>query len=168
MKTAIISLLVGLSAFIFEVMPTHASPTPPQPYAATNAADYVVRVTWTRDKDTTQFLQVMTTEGNFQLSTSLPTAAAVQATQVQVPSSNVNFGGELKVINSEQARLSVSLGRSVPIIEGHTGPSGSSTSTYQWHQEGLSSSFIVTFGKPMVIQKDPNGEVSVLVKRESP
>jgi hypothetical protein len=31
---------------------------------------------------------------------------------------------------------------------------------------GLQSTFIITFGKPLAIQTDDNGTVSILVKRE--
>jgi len=46
------------------------------------------------------------------------------------------------------------------------GPGGSSSSTYQQLSVGMDSSFIVTFGKPLVIQGDENGQISILVKRD--
>lgn len=163
MKTRIIPLLVGLSSFIFAAAPAHANPAPTESHAATNAADYIVRIAWTRDKNTAQFLQVMTTEGSFQLSTEVPTPATEQSGQTQVPNTSINFHGTLKLVNLDHARLNVFLGFSVPVVEKHNG-----TSTYQVHQEGLSSTVMVTFGKPMVIQKDASGEVSISVRREVP
>ena len=38
-------------------------------------------------------------------------------------------------------------------------------STYSQMSVGLQSTFVVKFGKPVVIQNDENGEISVLVKR---
>jgi hypothetical protein len=46
------------------------------------------------------------------------------------------------------------------------GPGAMKSSSYSQLSVGLESTFIVTFGKPLIIQTDGNGEVSVLVKRD--
>jgi len=56
------------------------------------------------------------------------------------------------------------LGRTVPYVTGSfSGPGGGSS--YSQLSVGLNSNFMVTFGKPLVIQADDNGEVTLLVKR---
>ena len=63
--------------------------------------------------------------------------------------------------------MKVFLGRTVPYVTStyNSGP-GQSSSSYQQMRVGFDSAFTVTFGKPLVIQADQNGEISVLVKRE--
>lgn len=157
--------MAGLSGVTLTALPAHADSTASQQSPSTNAADYTVVVTWkTKDGDTDQFLQVMTTEGGFQVNTVLPHLAMVAG--AHTPESEVSFHGELKAVASNRAKLSADLSRSVPAVEAYAG--SSRVAGYQMHQESLSSTLIVTFGKPVVIQRDGNGEISVLVTRDEP
>jgi hypothetical protein len=61
------------------------------------------------------------------------------------------------------------LARKVPFVTGAIATGGKNapvSSSYQYCSLGLNSNFVVTFGKPLVVQADENGEVSILVKRE--
>lgn len=121
-------------------------------------ANYLVRVEWKDPKGDSKFLEVLTAEGHFNLDT-------IQKNSVMIDSNTVpaalKFNGTLNVINDEKGRLQLFLGRTVPYVT----HSSSTSSTYSQMQVGLESTFIVTFGKPLVIQNDENTEISVLVKR---
>lgn len=153
-----------LSAVIIAVIPCHAAPTHSSSTTPTNVVNYTIRVEWQEHHGSSHFIQLVTTEGQFQLNTSQSGDVEVNNTKVPV---TINLNGDLKAVSSTQAQLSFFLGRTVPYVTKTAGSAGKS-STYQQRQEGISSKFVVTFGKPLVVQKDSNGEVSVLVKREEP
>ena len=78
----------------------------------------------------------------------------------------VKLSGSLVELNPEKGRLQLFLGRTMPYVTGtFAGSGGASSSSYSQLSVGLNSNFVVTFGKPLVIQADDNGEVSILVKR---
>jgi hypothetical protein len=79
---------------------------------------------------------------------------------------DTRFNGDLKALDAEHGRLQLFLGRAVPHVTRGGGPPGSTS--IQQRQEGLSSTFIVTFGKPVLVQKDGNGAVTVLVESVKP
>jgi hypothetical protein len=56
----------------------------------------------------------------------------------------------------------------VPNVTGtfNNGSAMGASSSYSQMSVGLDSAFVVTFGKPLVIQVDDSGEVTVLVTRE--
>jgi hypothetical protein len=63
--------------------------------------------------------------------------------------------------------LKLFLGRTLPYVTGTmTGPAGTTSSSYQQLQVGLDSTFVVVFGKPLVIQADENGAVTIMVQRQ--
>ena len=125
--------------------------------------NYVVRVQWTDAKGVTNHLQVLTTEGQFSLDS---LQKPVKINDAEVPTT-VKLQGTLRALNSEKGRITLFLGRTVPYVTGmNRGPGGTTMSSYQQLQVGLSSTFGVTFGKPQVIQADENGEVSILVNRQ--
>ena len=78
---------------------------------------------------------------------------------------SVSLDGTLKALSSQQGQLQLFLGRSVPYVTRGGGTPG--TSGIQQRQEGLTLTFLVTFGQPVLTQKDSNGEVSVLVERQT-
>lgn len=139
--------------------PATASP----PAAPKDAVNYIVWVHWKDAKGTTNHLQVLTTEGSFSLDTMQP---GVKINNSEVPIT-LRFSGTLTVLSPEKGRLQLFLGRTVPYVTSTTfGASGTSSSSYQQLQVGLSSTFVVPFGKPLTVQADANEEVSILVKRE--
>ena len=135
---------------------------PAAPAATRDSVNYVVRVQWKDARGITNHLQVLTTDGTFSLDTMQP---GVKINDADVPAT-LRLKGTLNVLSPEKGRLELFLGRTVPYVTStSTGPGGKSSS-YQQLQVGLSSSFVVTFGKPLVIQSDANEEVSILVRRE--
>jgi hypothetical protein len=57
------------------------------------------------------------------------------------------------------------LGRTVHYVTGTRGSGPDATSSYSQLSVGLNSNIIVTYGKPVIIQNDENGQISVLVRR---
>lgn len=109
----------------------------------------------------TQSLEVLTTEGNVELNT-------LQKNSVKINNDvpvTLKFNGTLNAINDEKGRLQLFLGRTVPYVTSTSGSGPNAMSSYSQLSVGLQSTFVVTFGKPIVIQMDENGEISVLVKR---
>jgi len=137
--------------------PSEASPPP------VNRANYVLHVDWTSQRGGTNSLQILTSEGNFRLDGSQPNTVKVGDSEIAV---SMNLSGDLRPLDSQHARVQFFLGRNVPYVT-HSGGAPGSTSIQQ-RQEGLNSTFLVAFGKRILIQKDGNGEVSVLVERVEP
>jgi hypothetical protein len=78
----------------------------------------------------------------------------------------VKVSGRLTELSPEKGQLQLFLGRTVPYVTStYSGSGGGSSSSYSQLSVGLNSNFAVTFGKPLVIQSDDNGEVILLVKR---
>ena len=69
----------------------------------------------------------------------------------------------LTPLTDVKARLQLFLGRTVPYV---TGSSPGGMSSYSQMSVGLQSTIVVTFGKPVVIQSDANGTITVLVTRQ--
>ncbi len=154
------------------LQPGMVPPQPPRPLRA--AADlapaaaekepvnYVVTVKWSDTRAGTNFLQVLTTPGTFNLNA---IQASVRIDKNDVPTT-VTFKGSLSEINADKVNVQVFLGRTVPYVTStFVGPQGPSSS-YQQMSVGLDSHFVVTLGKSVVIQSDQNGEVTLSVKRQ--
>jgi len=93
-------------------------------------------------------------------------SGAVKINNSDVPTT-VKLTGTLTELNPEKGRLQLFLGRTMPYVTStYTGSVGGQSSSYSQLSVGLASIFIVTFGKPLIIQTDDNGTVSILVKRE--
>ena len=133
------------------------SPAPARP------VNYVLHVDWRSQKGGTNSLQLVTSEGTFRLDATQ--SSTVKIGDAEVPIS-MNVSGELKALDFEHGRVQFFLGRTVPYVTHGGGPQGGSS--IQQRQDGLTSTFTVAFGKPVLIQKDGNGEVSVLVERVNP
>ena len=137
--------------------------TPPHPDSPPeNPVNYVLRVDWKSNNSGTNAIQLLTSEGSFKLNTSQPGAVKVGDSELSI---SVSLDGTLKALSSQQGQLQLFLGRSVPYVTRGGGTPG--TSGIQQRQEGLTLTFLVTFGQPVLIQKDSNGEVSVLVERQT-
>lgn len=178
--TALFSLVLLCSAIAFAQQPSIAPrppeppmlpPQPPRPSRAPDLApaatekelvNYLVTVKWSDAKAGTNFLQVLTTPGSFNLEA---IQSSVRIDKNDVPTT-VSFTGTLTEINADKVNVKVFLGRTVPYVTStYSGPSGPSSS-YQQMRVGLDSRFVVTLGKPVVIQSDQNGEVTLGVKRQ--
>jgi hypothetical protein len=78
----------------------------------------------------------------------------------------VKLSGSLTSIDENQGRMQLFIGRTVPYVtSSFTGAGGKNSSSYSQLSVGLQSSFVVTYGEPLRIQSDDNGEVILLVKR---
>ena len=77
------------------------------------------------------------------------------------------LSGTLTAINAQKGRLQLFLGRTVPYVTStiNNGSAMGMASTYSQMSVGLNSTFVVTFGEPLVIQVDDSGKVSILVAR---
>jgi hypothetical protein len=107
-------------------------------------------------------LEVLTTEGNFDLDTFL---GKVKIDEAEVPST-IHMKGTLTVLGPEKGKIQLFLGRTVPYVTStYSGGGAGKSSSYQQMQVGIGSTFMVTFGKPMVIKSDDNETVTLLVKR---
>jgi hypothetical protein len=158
-------------AALFTAIACHSQPvtwqTPPrvgQPAAAAPARDpvnYLIRVEWTEPKGDPKSLEVLTTEGSFELNTLQKASVKINNTDLPV---TLKFNGTLNEINEDKGRLQLFLGRNVPYVTS-TGGGPGAISSYSQTSVGLESTFIVTYGKPVVVQSDENGDISVLVKR---
>jgi expansin (peptidoglycan-binding protein) len=140
------------------------APEPPHAAPEKEPVNYVVTVKWSDVKAGTNFLQVLTTPGSFNLDAM---QATVRVGNNDVPTT-VSFKGTLTEINTDKVNVQVFLGRTVPYVTGtYTGgASGATSSSYQQMRVGLDSHFVVTLGKAVVIQSDQNGEVTLSVKRQ--
>ena len=134
-----------------------------QPAVAKKAVNYTVRVEWKDAKKASSSIQLVTSEGQFELDT---LSGTTKINDSDVPNT-IKLNGTLTELNPEKGRLQLFLGRTVPYVTStFAGPAGRNSSSYSQLSVGLSSTFIVTFGKPLIIQTDDNGTVSILVKRE--
>jgi len=143
-------------------MPPNAFQPPgvQQPMPAKDPVNYIIRVEWKDAKKGTNALQIVTIAGSFELDT---VSGAVKINNSDVPTT-VKLSGSLAELSPEKGRLQLFLGRTVPYVTGSfSGPGGGNS--YSQLSVGLNSNFVVTFGKPLLIQADDSGEVTILVKR---
>ena len=153
----------GNSPAMLPPKPARPGQVPASPDEPKDPANYLITVKWTDAKAGTNSLQVLTAEGSFNLDT---IQSSVRINDSDIPTT-VSFNGSISALNPEKGRLKVFLGRTVPYVTStYSGGPGKASSSYQQLQVGLDSTFTVTFGKPLVIQADQNGEVSILVKRQ--
>jgi hypothetical protein len=145
---------------------TDSSSTPGASPAAAPAkkppVNYLVRVDWLQPKSESKFLEVLTTEGAFNVNTIQKNPVKINNNDIPV---TLNLQGTLTAINDEKGRLQLYLGRTVPYVTSTYGNGSNTQSSYSQLSVGLNSNIIVTYGKPVVIQNDENGQISVLVKR---
>lgn len=126
-----------------------------------DSANYLVTVNWSDAKAGTNFLQVLTAQGNFTLDA---IQTSVRIGNNDVPTT-VSFNGSLTEINDRKVKVTLFLGRTIPYVTStYGGPAGQNQS-YQQLRVGFNSTLSVTLGKPVVIQSDQSGEVTLSVKR---
>lgn len=143
---------------------TPTAVSPPTTTKTNEPANYVISVQWKDTKMGSSFLEVMTSEGSFNVD-----ALAHGTMKISGPDipTTTKLSGNLTVLSPEKGRLKLFISRMVPYMTGASkGPNGTIPSSYQQLPVGLDSTFIVTFGKPLVIQGDENGQISILVKRD--
>jgi hypothetical protein len=135
----------------------------PQPTVIKDAVNYTIHVEWKDAKKDTSSLQLVTSKGSFELDT---ISGSVKINDTDVPTT-VKLNGTITELSLVKGRLQLFLGRTVPYVtSSFAGSAGRTSSSYSQLSVGLQSTFIVTFGKPLIVQTDDNGTVSILVKRE--
>lgn len=140
--------------------PVLVSPgAPPAAEPVKDLVNFLIHVEWQEPKGDPKFLEVLTAEGTFDLNTIQKNSMKINNNDVPV---TLKFQGTLKELSDTKGRLQLFLGRTVPYVTS-SGPGA--ISSYSQMSVGLDSTFIVTFGKPAVIQTDENGQITVLVKR---
>jgi hypothetical protein len=159
---------LALTNSVFAQQPPLRPPgaPPPPPVIGVDEANYIVRVQWKEVKGSTNFLQILTTEGPFTVNTARPGKVTINNADVPV---TLDLRGNLEVHGPDKGMLKIFLGRTFPYVTGTTSGPGGTTSTYQTVQQlkvGLDSTIAVTFGKPVIIQADDNEEVSIVVTRD--
>ena len=142
-------------------LPVATSPGSAPSASVKDAVNYTIRVDWKNAKKDPSSLQLVTSEGNFELDT---LSGTTKINDSDVPST-VKLSGTITEISPEKGRFQLFLGRTVPYVTGSTMTGGGKSSSYSQMSVGLQSTFIVTFGKPLVVQTDDNGTVTILVKR---
>lgn len=133
--------------------------SPASSVAAKEPVNYLIRVEWKDAKGDTNSLEVLTTEGQVQLDSLQKNSVKINNNEVPV---TLKLNGSITALNDDKGRFQMFLGRTVPYVTS-SGPNG--MSSYSQMSVGLQSTFIVTFGKPAVVQNDENGTIIVLVKR---
>ena len=146
--------------------PAGTSPrtTSPTTTKTSEPANYIISVQWKDTKLGSSYLQVMTSEGSFN-------ADALEHSTMKTDGpgipTTIKLSGTFTVLSPEKGRLKVFIGRTLTYTTGTSkGAAGTSAPSYQQLSVGLDSTLIVTFGKPLVIQGDQNGQISILVKRD--
>ena len=156
---------IALLAAMFLATASHAGQTTlnssPSAYAAARTPDnYLIRVDWHGAQGETNTLEVLSTEGQVEFD-------GLQKNSVKINNNDVpatlKLTATLTPLTDVKARLQLFLGRTVPYV---TGSSPGGMSSYSQISVGLQSTIVVTFGKPVVIQSDANGTITVLVTRQ--
>jgi hypothetical protein len=154
-----------LVAFACHSQPVTPSSSPGASVAVAPVKDpvnYLIRVEWKEPKADPKSLEVLTGEGNFELDTIQKTSVKINNSDIPV---TLKLSGTLRELSDKKGHLQMFLGRTVPYVNSTSGSGPNASSSYSHMSVGLQSTFVVTFGKPAVIQTDENGEISVLVKR---
>jgi hypothetical protein len=165
MKTLPLIAVAVVIAGVCYAQPQSPAPAAPPSHervaemVAKQSVNYLVRVDWLQPKGESKFLEVLTTEGAFNVNTIQKNPVKINNNDIPV---TLNLQGTLTAINDEKGRLQLYLGRTVPYVTS-TKPDGASS--YSQLSVGLNSNIIVTYGKPVIIQNDENGQISVLVRR---
>ena len=161
-----LGLLLTLVCQCQNINPLYPStPSPSTPLAApafTNTANYAIQIQWKTSKSETNFLRMITSDGLFNLDTVQTNRVKVNNNELPV---SLRCSGLLLVTSPEKAKLNLALGRTVPYATSVNVGGGATSSTYQQLQAGLNATYVVTFGKAMVIQSDGNEEVTLLVTK---
>jgi hypothetical protein len=154
-------ILLLLSALLVAAT-VHCQPASAPPAAvAKDTYDYLIHVEWNDLKGEPKSLEVLTTDGQVEYD-------GLQKATVKINNSDIpvtlKLTGTLTVLDWNKGKLQLYLGRTVPYVTS-SGFGPGAMSSYSQLSVGLQATYIVTFGKPLVIQSDENGTISVLVKR---
>ena len=161
----LVALLVAVACHAQPQLPPPQQPPGAPPPAIASArvpVNYLVRVEWKEPKSDPKFLEILTTEGAFELNTIQKNSVKINNNDIPV---TLKLNGTLSALSDEKGRLQLFLGRTVPYVTGTAGFGSPTSASYQQMNVGLESTFMVQFGKPVIVQTDENGQISILVKR---
>jgi hypothetical protein len=158
MKTILLFLSALLLAATVYCQPASAPPA----VVAKDTYDYLIHIEWNDLKGDPKTLEVLTTDGQVEYDGLQKTSVKINNNDIPV---TLKLTGTLTVLDWNKGRLQLYLGRTVPYVTGTSGSGFGAMSSYSQMSVGLQATYIVTFGKPLVIQSDENGTISVLVKR---
>ena len=163
MKFPRLLVIACLCAFTSHAAPLTVAPggAPPQKVAAPDPVNYAIYVTWKNADKGTNTLQLVTCEGSFELDT---VSGFAKIDDRDIPTT-VKLSGSLTALGTDKGQMRLFIGRTVPYVTGSRGGPGA-MSSYSQMSVGLQSNFVVTYGKPLIIQTDDSGEVILLVKRD--
>jgi hypothetical protein len=156
MKSLRFLAIAVLGVFLCQATQLHASPM-----ETNTPVNYIIKVLMKDTKGEVSSLQVTTVDGTFELETLQKNSVKINNNDIPT---TLKLTGTLTTIDEKKGRLTLYLGRTVPYVTSSF--NNGASSSYSQLSVGLNSAFVVTFGKPLVIQVDDNGEVSVLVTRE--
>ena len=156
--------LVCHSQNTYPIYPPPPSPSTPMAAPAfSNTCNYAIQLQWKTSKSETNFLRLLTTDGLFNLDTVQTNRVKINDNEIPV---SLSCRGTLLVTSPEKARLQLFLNRTVPYVTAVNVGGGATTASYQQLPAGLNATYVVTFGKPMVIQSDGNEEITLLVTKQ--
>jgi len=165
MKIFALIITTLFAAFVCQsqpALPQRPPPAMPSAEPAKELVNYTIRVEWREAKGDPKHLELLTTEGQFNLDTIQKNSVKINDNEVPI---TLKLSGSLTELAGDKAKLQLFLGRTVPYVTGTHGSGPLSTSSYSQLSVGLNSGFVVKFGKAQVIQSDENGDISILVKR---
>lgn len=174
MKTTLLSVLTALCTLTLtahaqvpgQLPPVRRLPgsPPPGPPLDAESVNYQIRIQWKQAGGGSNALQITTAEGNFTVSSALPSPVKINNADIPV---TLNFRGDLELLSAEKVRLKIFLGRTMPYVTGNMsgGPGGANYQQTQQIQLGLDSTIVATLGKPLLIQADEREEITLTVKR---
>lgn len=169
MKTLCLLAVALVSTVVCQAQPAPLPPPPIrfaphglQPPMSTNApVNYVIKVLMKDAKGNEDSLQVTTIDGSFELNTIQKNSVKINGNDIPT---TLKLTGTLTSIDEKKALVRFYLGHTVPYVTSSF--NNGASSAYSQMSVGLDSSFVVTYGKSLLVQSDDSGEVSVLVTRE--
>ena len=154
------TILLWLSALLLTSTIHAQSPSSSSAAVAKDSYNYLIHVEWNDLKGDPKTLEVLTTDGEVEYNGLQKASVRINSNDVPV---TLKLTGTLTVLDWNKGRLQLYLGRTVPYVT--SVGNGQAMSSWSQMSVGLQATYIVTFGKPLVIQTDENGTISILVKR---
>ena len=124
-----------------------------------NESNYLIHIEWSDGQGASKTLEVVTGAGHVSYDGFLKSSVKIGGSDIPA---TLKFTGTLSVLSPEKGRLELYLGRNVPYVTSAYGLAG--VASYSQMSVGIQTTMVITFGKPIVIQSDDNGIVTVLVK----
>jgi hypothetical protein len=115
MKKLHLFLVLVFATVICQAQPVPGHPPGPPADVAKEPVNYIIRVEWHGDKEGSKFLQLLTTEGQFNLDTIQKNSVKINDNDIPV---TLKMSGSLTALDGDKGRLQLFLGRTVPYVTG--------------------------------------------------